>query len=247
MNLEDLRAPFHSSRIHWRVGTTNIDTRDHNNPRLKWGDGPMGIPLAYLDARDVMERLDAVCGMGNWQCDYPWSDGKKVVCRIGIKIDGEWIWKSNGAGETQVEQEKGALSDAFKRAGVLWGIGQDLYGVDMGWRPLESLKKRQFSAETMTKLNKDYEAWLISSEGPLKSLVERQRVLADNITSIARVIDGIKTGNLSEAAEEWFSLPKDVHDALFFAPSRGGIFDPKIIEVMRSKEFRESFYGANAA
>jgi hypothetical protein len=116
MNFDELRAPFPIEKISWRVGATN-------------GDKTQGIALAYIDARDVMERLDDVCGIGNWQSEYPY----KGCCRIGIKIDGEWVWKTNGAGETQVEADKGQYSDAFKRAGVLWGIGRYLYDTPNTW------------------------------------------------------------------------------------------------------------------
>lgn len=124
INLDKLAAPFPADSISWRVGATT-------------GDKSKGIALAYVDARDVMQRLDEVVGRGNWQCDYPWSDTKRIVCRIGIKIGGEWIWKSNGCGDTQVEAEKGAFSDAFKRAGVLWGIAQYLYDLPNTWVELQ--------------------------------------------------------------------------------------------------------------
>ena len=42
-------------------------------------------------------------------------------------MDGEWIWKSDGAGETSIEGEKGGFSDAFKRAGVHFGYARELY------------------------------------------------------------------------------------------------------------------------
>ena len=35
-----------------------------------------GIPLAYLDARDAMERLDDVVGPENWQDRYTFSGSK---------------------------------------------------------------------------------------------------------------------------------------------------------------------------
>lgn len=124
INLDKLAAPFPADSIHWRVGATS-------------GDKKTGIALAYVDARDVMQRLDEVVGRGNWQCEYPWSDTKRLVCRIGIKIGGEWVWKSNGCGDTQVEAEKGAFSDAFKRAGVLWGIAQYLYDLPNTWVELQ--------------------------------------------------------------------------------------------------------------
>lgn len=120
MNITDqLKQPFDPKVVHWRVGAT---TQDKSK----------GIALAYVDARDVMKRLDEVCG-DNWQCDYPFEG----CCRIGIKINDEWVWRSNGAGETDVEGEKGRYSDAFKRAAVLWGVGRYLYYLPNEWVELK--------------------------------------------------------------------------------------------------------------
>jgi hypothetical protein len=116
---QKLKEPFDPNIISWRVGTT---TKDKSK----------GLALAYLNARDVMKRFDEVCG-DHWQVEYPF-DG---CCRIGVKIEDEWIWRSNGAGETQVEGEKGKYSDAFKRAAVLWGVGRYLYYLPKIWCPLE--------------------------------------------------------------------------------------------------------------
>lgn len=129
MDLTKLKEPFPIEKISWRVGATNVKP----DGSLAWGDVPMGIPLAYIDARDVMERLDKVCGPELWQNEYPF----KGCCRIGIFLGSEWVWKSNGAGETQVEADKGQYSDAFKRAGVQWGIGRYLYDVPNIWVELE--------------------------------------------------------------------------------------------------------------
>ncbi len=124
MNLQDLKTPFPSDKISWRVGST---TRDKDK----------GIALAYITARDVMDRLDEVCGLEGWQCLYPFEG----CCQLGIKIDGEWIWKSNGAGVTDYEGEKGRYSDAFKRAAVLWGVGRYLYGLPNEWVPIKQKGK----------------------------------------------------------------------------------------------------------
>lgn len=118
--LEKLAAPFPPERISWRVGPTN----NRDNPTS-------GIALAYIDARDVQDRLDAVCGT-NWQSRYPHA-AQKTVCEIGIKIGDEWVWRSDGAGDTDMEAEKGSLSDAFKRAAVKWGIGRYLYDIESPW------------------------------------------------------------------------------------------------------------------
>lgn len=108
------------------------------------------MALAYIDARDVMERLDAVCGPGGWQCSYPHANGK-TVCSIGIKVGDEWIWKANGAGDTDFEAEKGALSDAFKRAAVMWGIGRYLYDVASPWVLIEPMGAKSFKIKDSEK------------------------------------------------------------------------------------------------
>lgn len=81
--------------------------------------------LAYKDARVDMNRLDAVCGV-NWQDKYELIDGQ-LFCSIGIKIDGDWIWRQDVGEESFTEKTKGRASDAFKRAGFRWGIGRELY------------------------------------------------------------------------------------------------------------------------
>ena len=109
-----LKEPFPVSEVHWRVGSKS---------------GSRILPLAYIDARAVMKRLDAVVGFTNWQVRYPFPG----CCEIGIRIEDEWIWKANCAGETNVEAEKGQASDAFKRAAAVWGVGRYLYYLPHTW------------------------------------------------------------------------------------------------------------------
>jgi hypothetical protein len=127
MDLQQLSAPFDPSKVSWRVGAT---TKNKSK----------GMALAYIDARDVMERLDDVCGIGNWQCKYSHA-GQKTICDIGIRINNEWVWKANGAGDSDVEAEKGAASDAFKRAAVVWGVGRYLYDIKSPWVELNQYKQ----------------------------------------------------------------------------------------------------------
>ncbi len=94
--------------------------------KVKYRQGPGDKQLAYIDARDVADRLDEVVGQAFWQNRYTCVNGV-TVCEIGLKVDGEWAWKADGAPQTTIEAEKGALSDAFKRAGVKWGIARYLY------------------------------------------------------------------------------------------------------------------------
>ena len=95
---------------------------------LKWRQGRGGMQLAYIDARCAMKRLDDVVGIDGWQDSYKSLDGR-TVCELSLKINGVWITKTDGAGDTNIEGEKGGLSDAFKRAAVKFGVGRYLYYV----------------------------------------------------------------------------------------------------------------------
>ncbi len=122
MLLASLAEPFPSDEIQWRVGSTTKDKK-------------RGMALAYIDARTVMDRLDKVCG-GFWE-DYYSEVAGRLVC--GISVYGQT--RSDGAGDTDFEAEKGGLSDAFKRAGVKWGIGRYLYRLPNAWVPLDGKQK----------------------------------------------------------------------------------------------------------
>lgn len=132
VDFKALAAPFPAEEVSWRLGSTS-------KAKMR------GMALAYLDARNVMDRLDDVCGPAGWQCKYSHANGK-TVCDIGILVGGMalptptpafWVWKADGAGDSDIEAEKGALSDAFKRAGVRWGIGRYLYTLDSPWVEIE--------------------------------------------------------------------------------------------------------------
>jgi hypothetical protein len=131
IDFEKLREPFPVERVSWRIGSKVVNGQ--------------AVALAYVDARDVMERLDEVCGPLDWQCRYDFA-GDKTVCEIGLRttnnyklvngeeaIEYEWVWKADGAGDTDIESTKGALSDAFKRSAVRWGIGRYLYSIETPW------------------------------------------------------------------------------------------------------------------
>ncbi len=59
-----------------------------------------------------------------------------------------------------MEAEKGAFSDAFKRAAVLWGIGQYLYELPNVWTPIEAFgKSYKFSDQTKKDLAEKLDKW----------------------------------------------------------------------------------------
>jgi hypothetical protein len=120
-----LSAPFPPEKVSWRVGSTNKEKTK-------------AMALAYIDARDVMDRLDTVVTPAAWSRKHP-HVGPTTTCALAILIDGEWVTKEDGAGATDVEAEKGSLSDSLKRAAVNWGIGRYLYDLASPWVEIEPM------------------------------------------------------------------------------------------------------------
>lgn len=123
-----LCAPFPTEAIDWRIGST---TKDKSR----------GMALAYVDARAVMDRLDSVAGPQFWQCNYTPIGPTSIVCNLGIAFNNAWVWKADGAGETDYEAQKGMLSDAFKRAAVRFGVGRYLYDLPSPWVAIDEHKR----------------------------------------------------------------------------------------------------------
>jgi hypothetical protein len=86
------------------------------------------IMIGYIDSRDVQSRLDECVGMHNWQSRYYECKGKQF-CEIGLRINGEWVFKGDSGSPSSTEKEKGETSDSFKRAAVHWGINRIGYQV----------------------------------------------------------------------------------------------------------------------
>ena len=127
-----LRAPFPPEVVKWRPGT-------------KTKDGAKALALAYVDARDVMERLDAALGPQGWSDRYKVVDEANgvVECTLAVQYpDLRAVSKSDvgypNGGMDDDEPFKGAYSDAFKRAAVKLGIGRDLYDTPKFWIVLEN-------------------------------------------------------------------------------------------------------------
>jgi hypothetical protein len=113
-----------------------------------------GLAAAYITARAIMDRLDAVCGPENWRNEFRAGPDGGVLCGISIRVridydpalipmgshredEWEWVTKWDGAENTDIEAVKGGLSSAMRRAAVQWGIGRYLYDLPQQWVPVD--------------------------------------------------------------------------------------------------------------
>lgn len=90
-----------------------------------------GRQLHYITARTVMNRLDNVFGPENWWDEYSPNENS-VLCRLTIRLpDGSTLTKSDAGGYAGMadsgDDDKSGYSDAFKRAGVKFGVARYLY------------------------------------------------------------------------------------------------------------------------
>jgi hypothetical protein len=134
-----LAAPFPTQAVNWK-------------PQAVSKDKTRALAVAYIDARDVMTRLDEVVGAFNWQVKHEQA-GDLLVTGLAIKhpVTGEWVWKhdlgfvSGSDSENEDEQMKaikGTASDGLKRAAVLWGIGRYLYSLPKTWVGFDADKRQ---------------------------------------------------------------------------------------------------------
>jgi hypothetical protein len=124
----DLAAPFPAGDVEWRVGA-------------KSKAGTSATLLCYLNARAVMDRLDAVVGPGAWTEEYrsvgPEAKPLGFICRLSVKFgDHAWVAKEDVADVTDIEALKGGFSSALKRAAVKWGVGRYLYNIEARYHPI---------------------------------------------------------------------------------------------------------------
>ena len=138
-----LSEPFPSADVEWRI--TKVHQRS-------------GLAVPYITSRAIQNRLDNVVGSFCWRTRYiPWhqyvpkpSRGENPeqadrtpiasqLCGLSIYDEDkhEWIEKIDGAENTDFESIKGGISDSFKRAAVLWGIGRYLYLFDAKWTAID--------------------------------------------------------------------------------------------------------------
>jgi len=101
-------------------------------PGSATNDGSKVVALPYIDARQVMDRLDEVVGCGHWSFDWvPMdSDGKAVK---GILTVLAVSHADVGEADKEAEPWKSAVSDSIKRAAVHFGVGRYLYDLPQVW------------------------------------------------------------------------------------------------------------------
>ncbi len=134
--LERLAEPFRPEQVRWKPQVVT--------------DAGRAMAVAYVDPRVVAERLDQVVG-GEWS--FHWEplgvQGDRLVVKSSLTIMGvtrEDVGEHVLSDREQADPWKSAVSDAFKRSAVHFGVARYLYWLDTVWVNYDR-RRREFLEE----------------------------------------------------------------------------------------------------
>jgi hypothetical protein len=117
-----LAEPFPSEEVHWKPGAVS---------------GSRALGLAYVTARAVMDRLDAVLGVAGWQDAYKVLLDGCVMCKLHACLGDRWVTKTDVGSPSEQpddgDKTKAAFSDALKRCAVKYGVARYLGRLPRVW------------------------------------------------------------------------------------------------------------------
>lgn len=145
-------------RVQWRIDGKPSGQGDQARARY----------VPYIDSREAASLLDEWVGPTNWRDIYEPTTiaGKEAMfCHIEIRAnarhssgaemapvshhpDDVWIRHTDIGSVTGFEQQKGTVSDAFKRcASIKWGVGRNVYDLPGDiWAPVKLVGEKAYPA-----------------------------------------------------------------------------------------------------
>ena len=182
-----------------------------------------------------------------------------LYCSVGIynpEIK-EWVWVQDVGTPSNFESEKGAASDAFKRACCNLGIGRELYDypnilielksgenpkdLRLRWEGLTDEKGvvelRAYSENELRFSHTRNEGWKLDQfmQDNTQAILNNHGLIQDVKEAIERYSREENLEELYAVAELWFGLSQDDQKLLFRAPSKGGPFTTAERKVIKEK------------
>lgn len=154
--------------------------------------------LLYIDSRAVTKLLDEWVGNMNWQSEF-YEVAGQIVGKLGIWDEDKhiWVYKSDVGSESNIEAQKGLISDCYKRLLSRWGttelysspdllLPDDGYG-NKGYKVAEigyNDNREIIHLVIVNRFNKEVYRW---DEGVATKAVERPK--KDNIAILKEFFD----------------------------------------------------------
>ena len=134
---DDLSAEFPSREIKWLPKITTKKGPNKTRVNIERNGQRVAGCMAHIDARQVMARLDAVVGSGQWEDAY---QAAAIPGGVECALTVMGVTKTDVGTPSDQDPVKGAYSDALKRAAVKFGIGRHLYDIPTQWLPFDGWK-----------------------------------------------------------------------------------------------------------
>lgn len=185
--------------------------------------------LSYLSWAWAVDQLLRADPSATWEYSEPakWGDTVMVFCRVnafGKTMTAQlpvMDHRNKAISNPDAMAVNTAMQRCLAKAIALHGIGLYIYaGEDL---PLGAEVKDAY--EDLCKQHHD-------------SIQAIKTAIGDFIASGKQ-----NHALLSSGAEAWFELDNDTKQALWKAPTKGGVFTTEERAIMQLREFRESFYG----
>lgn len=165
-------APPPRGNVAWLLSQPFSPDEVKFKPQSVKNDRALAIP--YIDARSVIDRLDEVLGPENWEDEYDLVGDGSVRCRLKLRVNGEWVAKTDVGSPSEQpdggDRLKAAFSDALKRAAVKWGIGRYLYRLSAQWWDYDPVNKRFKSKPPLP-------AWAVAKPGTVQMKQMQEQAL----------------------------------------------------------------------
>ncbi len=182
-HLTELRRPFTTAAVRWKVQT-------------KPGRDNKAFSIYYIDARLVAERLNEVVGAAGWWDSYRPLFEAEPAAHMAAYFPVECSLTLMGVTRTDVGVYqrptcddialKAAYSDAFKRAGVKFGIGAYLAFIPKLRAEVEVVdgKARGFTPAGEEFMRRAYDKWLGSELNRFGKAIDHGDVDAAEVEAV---------------------------------------------------------------
>lgn len=207
--------------VEWRVDSKPTDVKAKLS-RCRY--------VPYLNAPIVARLLDEWVGPGGWKDEY--TDGQiagkaAMWCHLSVRVGIEWVTKSDVGVASNMEPQKGAVSDAFKRAACLkWGVGRNVYDLPTLWGP----------CKVSVKGNGEAVAWFDPERTP-GDLVKQLKALGFDANGVTGGGSIEAPSNVDPSTGEVVAepTPADAGDVQQIVEALNGISDPEVRKVTKQE------------
>lgn len=221
----EARKAFHEAMLLFQSGKPKI-TKDKE---VKYGGNKAAYSFASLPhIEETIKPTLQECGLS-----YRWEslqrdgmDGQRCVVThvLGHSESNEMFAPKDDSGNKNQVQALGSSTSYLKRYTLIGALGL-----------------------TTTDDDDDGAA---SGDLPYVRLLAHNEAVRENLQAILAVKEFIRDGDLAGAVELIYELPEASLQALWIAPSKGGIFTTEEIRVIKSDEWgrvRQEYFDAKAA